>query len=167
MFNYLQHPGIVLSLIKVAHFKGQYNLMSDNEVIAVLTVNQKLKSGGVIEINGKRWEVKQQSFWRSELGIFEYGFELPFASFHPKAFSDSILELPLGLKLYIRTKLFKSTIELITQSGDVLLSLKGKVSLKEMYYLTILKPGKELAEYPWLIMLPAFISIIKKRRSAP
>jgi hypothetical protein len=165
MYKILQYTGEELTLIQSSFFKKKLDLTRSEEVLASFTMNGKFKAGALFEIADKKWEVKQLSFWKRELGIFKNGYELPFAVFKPKIFSSSVLELPMGQRLYFSGKPFSSNITIANQQGVVLLTMKSQMSLKEKYIVTILKVTPVLEEHPWIVLLPGVISILKKRTS--
>ena len=165
MYNILQHTGEELTLVQPSFFKKKLDLVNGEEILASITLTGGLKAGAVFEIEEKKWEAKQLSFWKSGIGIFKFGYELPFAVFKQKAFSSSILELPMGQQLYFRRRSLGSIVEVINKQGTVLMMLKGKTAIKEKYVITIMKVTRELEEHPWIVLLPGFISAIKRKNS--
>jgi hypothetical protein len=166
MIDLQKYTGKTLTLVQPSFFKNKFELMDGEEIIATMTFTRKFMSGATFEISDKKWEVKQLSFWKSEYGIFKFGYELPFAVYNSKMFGDGIVELPKGLKLNFRYHMWQGLLEIINSKGDVIISAKGKTAIKEKYLIIIKRSSPELEEYPWLILLPGFLSVLRKKNAA-
>jgi hypothetical protein len=166
MESIVKYIGKTLTLLQPKFFKNELALMDGEEKVGSLVISHKLLTSAVLEINNKKWEIRQLSFWKSELGVFQPGYELPLAAIKRKLFGDGIVELPKGYILNIHFRFWKGMFELADQYGDILLFSKGRGGIKEKYFITINKSPHVLDEYPWLVLLPGFLAAISKSHSA-
>ena len=81
MKNLSELAGETLVIRQPSVWKSNYELMHGEEVIGTI------KSKGIFGINkifrmGKEeWEIYRTGFWRSEIGIRQAGYELPYATY--------------------------------------------------------------------------------------
>ncbi|GEM_PF-1494215 len=163
--NLASLAGKEILFVQPSLFKNQYQLLLDEEVIGTMAQPRAFSRNAVINLFEKEWEFKRTSFWKSEYGIFPYGYELPVAVFKRKL-SGCIIELDKGISFEMKVNLWKRTTEIISMNDRVIITGKKKAGIKAKIILTVNYADSILAENPWLLMLPGFLAINSRRSAA-
>ena len=78
--------GEELSIARVSVFKREFEFRSSNELIGKMYFPKFFSLSAIVEGFEDKLEIKSTSFWRSELGIFKSGYEMPFAKYTSTGF---------------------------------------------------------------------------------
>lgn len=159
--------GKKMLLIQPRFFERNYELLLDEELIAGVKVRGIF--GKRVEVNGfgGKWEISKASVWSSRLEIREAGKEMPFAFYTGRFFkSDGTIELPRGQKLKTFFGFFRSTYGIKTLSGEKLVLLENKFSLRDKTEITIVKNSDLLEKYPWVILVAWYVAEQRKHHEA-
>ena len=77
--------------------KREYELRISDEVLATLAFPKLLSNKAVVEIYEQKFEIKQPSIWRTEYGVYKFGYQMPFAKFVANFWKTrGTIELPKG-----------------------------------------------------------------------
>lgn len=146
-------------LKRIYELKHEDNLIFQLEIKNPLTQKALVKGLGEENIEFyKNWLLSR------EINIRYEGYELPFATYKSSIFGlNGIVNLPLGLQLFLKYDLFGINYELKNDFGETLIKLKGNFFYQKAN-VKILSKSKIIDEHPWLIALVFYI-MIKRRNS--
>jgi len=134
--------------------KREFELTSSEEVLAKMIFPKLLSNSAVVEGFEGKWEIKQPSIWRSELGVYKYGYQMPFAKYVSNFWkTKGTIELPKGARLNCKSGRLKNPFEVYSSSGEILMLYANKFLLKGRTSVTIEKRVELIDKYPWIIML--------------
>ena len=147
--------------------KREFELISSDEVLAKMIFPKLLSNSAVVEGFGGKWEIKQPSIWRSEFGVYKYGYQNPFAKYVSNFWkTKGTIELPKGARLHCKSGKLKRPFEVYSSSEELLLVYVNKFLLKGRTTVTIEKRSELLDKYPWIIMLGWYIVLQNRRGRA-
>ena len=147
--------------------KREFELISSDEVLAKMIFPKLFSNSVVIEGFDGRWEIKQPSIWRSEFGVYKYGYQMPFAKYVANFWkTKGTIELPKGARLNCKSGQLKRPFEVYSSSGELLIVYANKFSLKGRTTVTIEKKFELIDKYPWIIMLGWYIVLQNRRGRA-
>jgi len=162
----LQYTGKTLEFIQPSVFKKHYLLQYEEEQVARLDLPRTFSMNAVFSLFDKKWEIKQISFWKSTFGIYKFGYELPYAQYKGNLFGKGLIELPKGVKLKVNVGLWKGITNVYEKESKILFSVNSKSGLKEKLLISIPGSNELLHEYPWLIILICYLSIIRRHTAS-
>ena len=157
--------GEQLTISRISAFKREFEFRSQNEVIAKMYFPKFFSLSAIVEGFDEKLEIKVTSFWRSDLGIYQFGYEMPFAKYTSTGFwrTKGAIELPKGEKLNLKFGAFKRSCEILSSSEELLVLFQNKLSLKEKNVITIQQRSEVIDKYPWVIMV-AWYKILQRNR---
>lgn len=159
--------GETLTIVQPSIWKNLYELRHQDEVLMKMKPRSVFGFGLIIELDHKEWEFYRSNFWGSELAFREKGKENPVAVYSKKFFSrEGTISLPMGQRLTIRFGLMKSKYGVFTAGGECLVSLKDNISFKANSIVFIESSSEILDKYPWIIVLPWYLTRRRKRNAA-
>ena len=138
----------------------------EDEVIGTIEQPKLFSFNVVAELFETQWEFKRENIWKGNLGIYQYGYEMPLAVYIGKLFGKGFLKLDKGVILYFDYKLWKGITEIKTESGKVLISSKSKSGWKIKTLINIIHENELLNSKPWIMMLILYIEIPRQRHQA-
>ena len=144
--------------------KREFELVSSKGVLTKLTFPKLLSFDTIVEGFDSKWEIKRSSLWSTEVGIYKYGNEMPFAKYVSNFWkTKGTIQLPKGVRLKCKTGQFKKPFDVYSSSGKLLLTYSNKFILKGKTTATITERSEVIDKYPWIIMLGWYI-ILQNRR---
>lgn len=147
--------------------KREFELISSDEVLAKMIFPKLLSNSAVVEGFDGKWEIKQPSIWRSEFGVYKYGYQMPFAKYVSNIWkTKGTIELPKGARLNCKSRGLKKPFEIYSSSGELLIVYANKFSLKGRTTLKIEKKFELIDKYPWIIMLGWYVVLQNRRGRA-
>jgi hypothetical protein len=162
--NYI---GEDLLLIQPSFFKREYEFRSSTEILAKMCFPKFLSMTAVLEGFGEKYEIIRPSFWKSEIAIRKFGYELNFASLTANFFrTKGTIDLPHGKKVNLKFGAFKKSCQVTSESGDLLLLFQNKFSIKDKNTVTIEKKSSLVDENPWVVMFIWYFLIENKKSGA-
>lgn len=147
--------------------KREFELTSPNEILAKLIFPKIFSNSAVVEGFEGKWEIKQPSIWRSEFGVYKYGYQNPFAKYVSNFWkTKGTIELPKGARLHCKSGKLKRPFEVYSTSDDLLMVYVNKFSLKGRTTVMIEQRSELIDKYPWIIMLGWYIVLQNRRGRA-
>ena len=77
-----------LILIQPSFFKREYEFRSSNELLAKMYFPTFFSLTAVVEGFEEKYEIIKPSFWKSEIAIRKFGYDLTFAIFEQQTFLE-------------------------------------------------------------------------------
>lgn len=159
--------GETLTFNQPSLIKREFELETSKGVLATMVFPKLFSSRVVVEGFDGRWEIKQPSIWRSEFGVYKYGYQMPFAKYVANFWkTKGTIELPKGARLNCKSGQLKRPFEVYSSSGELLMVYANKFSLKGRTTVTIEKKFELIDKYPWIIMLGWYIVLQNRRGRA-
>ncbi len=158
--NLSEMTGKVIEFKQNSFLKRYYELRYENIVLGTIQITGFFGQRVLVNLEGKNWEIYKPSFWKSETAVRPLGCEIPIAKFIRKGFGKTgLINLERGQSLKVVFPAFKPRIEIQTEDGLVITSLKFKVSFVEKAEIHIEHNSTLLDENPWIIPLVLFVAI--------
>ena len=111
--------------------KREYELRISDEVLATLAFPKLLSNKAVVEIYEQKFEIKQPSIWRTEYGVYKFGYQMPFAKFVANFWKTrGTIELPKGAKLNCKSGKLKKPFEIYSSQDELLIAYENMLSFK-------------------------------------
>jgi hypothetical protein len=162
--NYI---GQTLTFIQPKITKREFELTSGDEVLAKIIFPRFFSSRTIVEGFDGKWEIGLISIWRSEYGVYKYGYQMPFAKYVSNIWkTKGTIELPKGARLNCKSRGLKNPFEIYSPSGEPLMVYANKFSLKGRTTVTIEKSFELIYKYPWIIMLGWYVVLQNRRGRA-
>ncbi len=164
--NLSEMTGKVIEYKQTSFFKRNYELMCEDILLGTIQITGFFGQRVIVNLDGKNWEIYKPSFWKSETAVRSLGYEIPIAKFTRKGFGkNGIIDLDRGRTLKIIFPAFKPRIEIQTDDGLVLASVKFKVAFIEKAEIHIDHKSTLLDENPWIIPLVLFVAMENRRHT--
>lgn len=147
-------------------FKREYIFASSNEMIAKMYFPRLFSTTAIVEGFKEIYEIKKLNWWGIDLGIFQQGYEMPFAKYIKNNFWGTVgkIELPKGEALILKASTFRKSSKLYSLSDQLLISFNFKISFKEKISVAIENKSELVDQYPWVVML-AWYKLLQQRRN--
>jgi len=159
--------GETLTFNQPSRLKREFELVSPRGVLAKMIFPKLLSFSTVVEGFDGKWEIKQPSMWRTEYGVYKYGYQMPFARYVSNFWkTKGTIELPKGGRLNCKSGQLKKPFEVFTSTGKLLLVYTNKFALKGRTTVTIENKSELINKYPWIIMLGWYVVLLSKRGRA-
>lgn len=159
--------GEELKILQKSFWKREFELRSENELIAKLYYPKFFSDLAELKIGNDEFEFYRPKFFKRDVDIRKKGNQNPFAHFKNSFWGrKGILELPRGIRLTIKFGFFRKQAEIYLGENDLLVSITGSFSLKERSQVIIEKRSEAIDEQPWIIMLAYYVAQLMKRNSA-
>ena len=147
--------------------KREYELRISDEVLATLAFPKLLSNKAVVEIYEQKFEIKQPSIWRTEYGVYKFGYQMPFAKFVANFWKTrGTIELPKGAKLNCKSGKLKKPFEIYSSQDELLIAYENMLSFKGKTEVVIHQKFELLEKYPWIIVLGFYVILLYKRARA-
>jgi len=160
-----KYIGEDLLLIQPSFFKREYEFRSSNELLAKMYFPSFFSLTAVVEGFEEKFEIIKPSFWKTDIAIRKYGYDMTFASLTTNFFrSKGTIDLQNGKKLNLKFGTFKKSCQVYSEMDELLLLFQNKLSLKEKNVVTIQKSSSLIDENPWLVMMIWYL-ILQNRRN--
>jgi hypothetical protein len=153
-----------LILIQPSLFKREYEFRSSNELLARMYFPSLFSLTAVVEGFEEKYEIIKPSFWKTDIAIRKYGYDMTFASLKTNFFrTKGTIDLQNGKKLNLKFGVFKKSCEVFSEAEELLIMFQNKLSLKEKNIVTIQKTSSLIDENPWIIMM-VWYQILQRNR---
>ena len=155
-----------LILIQPSLFKREYEFRSSNELLARMYFPSLFSLTAVVEGFEEKYEIIKPSFWKTDIAIRKYGYDMTFASLKTNFFrTKGTIDLQNGKKLNLKFGVFKKSCEVFSEAEELLIMFQNKLSLKEKNIVTIQKSSALIDENPWVVMMVWYQVIQRNRRN--
>jgi hypothetical protein len=155
-----------LILIQPSFFKREYEFRSSNEILAKMYFPKFFSLTAVVEGFEEKYEIIRPSFWKTDIAIRKFGYDLTFASLTTNFFkTKGSIDLQNGKKLNLKFGAFKKSCQVFSDTEDLLLLFQNKLSFKEKNTVTIQKSSSIVDENPWVVMMIWYL-ILENRKNA-
>lgn len=156
-----------LILIQPSFIKREYEFKSPNELLAKMYFPKFFSLTAVVEGFGEKYEIIRPSFWKSEISIRKFGYDLTFASLTTNFFrTKGRIVLQNGKSVNLKFGAFKRTCEVFSESQELLIVIQNKFSFKDKNIVTIQKSSSIIDENPWIVMMIWYFLIESKKGGA-
>ena len=159
-----KYIGEDLILIQPSLFKREYEFRSSNELLARMYFPSLFSLTAVVEGFDDKYEIIRPSFWKTDIAIRKYGYDMTFASLKTNFFrTKGTIDLQNGKKLNLKFGVFKKSCQVFSESEELLIMFQNRLSLKEKNVVTIQKTSSLIDENPWIIMM-VWYQILQRNR---
>jgi hypothetical protein len=161
-----KYIGEDLILIQPSFFKREYEFRSSDQLLAKMYFPKFFSLTAVVEGFEEKYEIIRPSFWKTDIAIRKFGYDLTFASLTTNFFkSKGSIDLQNGKKLNLKFGAFKKSCEVFSEMEELLLTFQNKFSIKEKNVVTIQKSSTLIDENPWIVMMIWYL-ILENRKNA-
>lgn len=161
--NYI---GEDLILIQPSLFKREYEFRSSNELLASMYFPSLFSFTAIVEGFEEKYEIIKPSFWKTDIAIRKYGFDMTFASLTTNFFrTKGSIDLQNGKKLNLKFGAFKKSCQVFSESEELLIMFQNRFSFKQQNIVTIQKTSALIDENPWVVMMVWYQVIQRNRRN--
>ena len=162
-----KYIGEDLILIQPSFFKREYEFRSSNELLAKMFFPKFFSLNAVVEGFGEKYEIIRPSFWKTEIAIRKFGYDLSFATLTTNFFrTKGNIALQNGKSVNLKFGAFKRVCEVFSESEELLIVIQNKFSLKDKNIVTIQKSSSNVDDNPWMIMMIWYFLIESKKNGA-
>ena len=162
-----KYIGEDLILIQPSFFKREYEFRSSDQLLAKMYFPKFFSLTAVIEGFEQKYEIIKPSFWKSEIAIRKFGYDMTFASLKTNFFrTKGSIDLQNGKKLNLKFGAFKKSCQVFSEVDELLLMFQNKLSLKEKNVVTIQKTSSLIDENPWVVMMIWYLILENRRNGA-
>ena len=159
--NYI---GEDLILIQPSLFKREYEFRSSNELLARMYFPSLFSLTAVVEGFEEKYEIIKPSFWKTDIAIRKYGYDMTFASLKTNFFrTKGTIDLQNGKKLNLKFGVFKKSCEVFSEAEELLIMFQNRFSFKQQNIVTFQKSSTLIDENPWIIMM-VWYQILQRNR---
>ena len=89
----------------------------------------------VVEGFEEKYEIIRPSFWKTDIAIRKYGYDMTFASLKTNFFrTKGTIDLQNGKKLNLKFGVFKKSCEVFSEAEELLIMFQNKFSFKRKKY---------------------------------
>jgi hypothetical protein len=161
-----KYIGEDLILIQPSLFKREYEFRSSNELLARMYFTSLFSLTAVVEGFDDKYEIIRPSFWKTDIAIRKYGYDMTFASLTTNFFrTKGSIDLQNGKKLNLKFGAFKKSCQVFSESEELLIMFQNRFSFKQQNILTIQKSSALIDENPWVVMMVWYQVIQRNRRN--
>jgi hypothetical protein len=161
------YVGEDLILIQPSFLKREYEFQSSSGLLAKMRFPKLFNTTAVVEGFEEKYEIIKPSFWKSEIAIKKFGYDLSFATLTTNFFrTKGSIDLQSGKKLNLKFGAFKRVCEVFSESEELLIVIQNKFSFKDKNIVTIQKSSSIIDENPWIIMMLWYFLIESKKNGA-
>ena len=153
-----------LILIQPSLFKREYEFRSSNELLARMYFPSLFSLTAVVEGFEEKYEIIKPSFWKTDIAIRKYGYDMTFASLKTNFFrTKGTIDLQNGKKLNLKFGVFKKSCEVFSEAEELLIMFQNRFSFKQQNIVTFQKSSTLIDENPWIIMM-VWYQILQRNR---
>ena len=161
-----KYIGEDLILIQPSLFKREYEFRSSNELLARMYFPSLFSLTAVVEGFYDKYEIIRPSFWKADIAIRKYGYDMTFASLTTNFFrTKGSIDLQNGKKLNLKFGAFKKSCQVFSESEELLIMFQNRFSFKQQNIVTIQKSSALIDENPWVVMMVWYQVIQRNRRN--
>lgn len=161
-----KYIGEDLILIQPSLFKREYEFRSSNELLARMYFPSLFSLTAVVEGFEEKYEIIKPSFWKTDIAIRKYGYDMTFASLTTNFFrTKGSIDLQNGKKLNLKFGAFKKSCQVFSESEELLIMFQNRFSFKQQNIVTIQKSSALIDENPWVVMMVWYQVIQRNRRN--
>ena len=156
--------GETLAIHQPSVWKNNYEFKHGETLLGTIRSKGFFGTNMFFKMGNDEWQIYRPSFWKSEIGIRQAGYELPYATYKRRGFKTrGVVKCYKGEQMVIEFKMFHGGYSIKNSSGELLVSFKDRISLKEKTELVIEQKSELLDKYPWVIILAWFLSLQRRR----
>jgi len=153
-----------LILIQPSLFKREYEFRSSNELLARMYFPSLFSLTAVVEGFDDKYEIIRPSFWKTDIAIRKYGYDMTFASLKTNFFrTKGTIDLQNGKKLNLKFGVFKKSCEVFSEAEELLIMFQNRFSFKQQNIVTVQKSSTLIDENHWIIMM-VWYQILQRNR---
>jgi hypothetical protein len=162
-----KYIGEDLILIQPSFFKREYEFRSSDQLLAKMYFPKFFSLTAVVEGFEEKYEIIRPSFWKSEIAIRKFGYDLTFASLTTNFFrTKGSIDFQNGKKLNLKLGAFKKSCQVFSETDELLLLFQNKLSFKEKNTVTIQKSSSIVDENPWVVMMIWYLILENRKNDA-
>ena len=159
-----KYIGEDLILIQPSLFKREYEFRSSNELLARMYFPSLFSLTAVVEGFEEKYEIIKPSFWKTDIAIRKYGYDMTFASLKTNFFrTKGTIDLQNGKKLNLKFGVFKKSCQVFSEAEELLIMFQNRFSFKQQNIVTFQKSSTLIDENPWIIMM-VWYQILQRNR---
>jgi len=159
-----KYIGEDLILIQPSLFKREYEFRSSNELLVRMYFPSLFSLTAVVEGFEEKYEIIKPSFWKTDIAIRKYGYDMTFASLKTNFFrTKGTIDLQNGKKLNLKFGVFKKSCEVFSEAEELLIMFQNRFSFKQQNIVTVQKSSTLIDENPWIIMM-VWYQILQRNR---
>ena len=156
-----------LILIQPSFLKREYEFRSSKELLAKMYFPKFFSLTAVIEGFEEKYEIIRPSFWKSEISIRKFGYDLTFATLTTNFFrTKGKIDFQNGKVVNLKFGAFKRICEIFSESEELMIVIQNKFSFKDKNIVTIQKSSSIIDENPWMVMMIWYFLIESKKSGA-
>jgi hypothetical protein len=162
-----KYIGEDLILIQPSFFKREYEFRSSNDLLAKMYFPTFFSLTAVVEGFEEKYEIIKPSFWKSEIAIRKFGYDMTFASLNTNFFrTKGSIDLQNGKKLNLKFGAFRKSCQVFSEMDELLLMFQNRLSLKEKNVVTIQKSSSIIDDNPWVVMMKWYLILDNRKNGA-
>jgi hypothetical protein len=159
--------GEELILTQLSFFKREYEFRSPNELLAKMYFPKFFSQTAIVERVEEKYEIIRPSFWKSEIAIRKYGYDLTFASLTTNFFrTKGSIDLQNGKKLNLKFGAFRKSCQVFSEMDELLLMFQNRLSFREKNVVTIQKSSSVIDDNPWVVMMIWYLILDNRKNGA-
>ncbi len=159
--------GKELLLVQPSFFKREYQLRKDGEVLAKMYFPKIFSFTAVVEFPEAKYEILRPGFWKNQIAIKKYSYDLPFATASVNLFRiKGKIDLQNGQIINIKFGKFINTTQVLDESNELTILFRSKFSFKEKNIVTVEKKSELIDKNPWIIMMVWYLILQRKNGKA-
>jgi hypothetical protein len=159
--------GLPLQWHKLHLFGAQYELRSEDAVVATLLFRSIWGTFATAQSEDGCWTFKRVGFWQTRVTIRPCDSEEEIATFRNNTWSGGgTLVFPDGRQVPANTNFWQTQYEFKTQTGESLIHYRNRGLLGSSAEVTIFPKAQEVPELPWMVMLGWYLIIMMQNDSA-
>jgi hypothetical protein len=156
-----------LILIQPSLFRREYEFRSVNELLAKMYFPSVFSLTAVVEGFDDKYEIIRPSFWKTDIAIRKFGYDMSFASLTTNFFrTRGSIDLQNGKKLNLKFGAFRKSCQVFSESGELLLLFQNRFSFKQQNIVTIQKSFTLIDENPWTVMMIWYLILQNRKNGA-
>jgi len=159
--------GEELILIQPSFFKREFEFHSSTELLAKMYYPNFFSLTAVVEGFADKYELFKPSFWKSEIAIRKFGYDMPVASLTTNFFSTKgTIDLQNGKKILLKLGAFKKVCQIFSESEELLMIFQSKISFKDKTIVSVQKSSTLIDENPWIVMMILYLLLQNRKNGA-
>lgn len=156
-----------LILIQPSLFRREYEFRSANELLAKMYFPSFFSLTAVVEEFEDKYEIIKPSFWKTDIAIRKFGYDMSFASLTTNFFrTRGSIDLQNGKRLNLKFGAFRRSCQVFSESEELLLLFQNRFSFKQQNIVTIQKSSALIDENPWAVMMIWYLILQNRKNGA-
>ncbi|MGE5293968.1 MAG: hypothetical protein ACM3VT_04005 [Solirubrobacterales bacterium] len=150
-----------------ALLRAEYELRSDDLVVAVLRFRSAWGTFATAESGDGCWTFKRVGFWQTRATIRACDSEEEIATFKNNTWTaGGTLVFPDGRQYPANTNFWQTQYEFTTEAGEPLIHFRNRGLFGNSAEVTILPAAKEVTELPWMVCLGWYLIVMMQNDTA-